>query len=41
MGKQLMWFEQSGHWPHLEESAKYREELVHRVLPESARNAQP
>jgi len=34
-GKQLIWFEESGHWPHFEESEKYREALVGRVLNET------
>ena len=35
-GKQLIWFEDSGHWPHFEESEKYRRELVDLVLPQTA-----
>ncbi|MDQ6623353.1 MAG: alpha/beta hydrolase [Verrucomicrobiota bacterium] len=35
-GKQLIWFEKSGHWPHLNERQKYRDELVNRVLRETA-----
>ena len=31
-GKQLIWFENSAHWPHFEEAQKYRDELVNRVL---------
>lgn len=27
-GKQLVWFEHSGHWPQLEEPAKFSEELI-------------
>ncbi len=27
-GKQLVWFEHSGHWPHFEEPDKYRDELM-------------
>ncbi|MGI8436308.1 MAG: alpha/beta fold hydrolase [Chthoniobacterales bacterium] len=34
-GKQLIWFEDSGHWPQFEESQKYRHTLVHRVLAET------
>ncbi len=33
-GKQIIWFEESGHWPHFEESEKYRQSLI-RVLNES------
>ncbi len=33
-GKQIVWFEESGHWPHFEESEKYRESLI-RVLNET------
>ena len=35
-GKQIVRFEQSGHWPHFEESEKYRARLIHQVLPENA-----
>ncbi|MEP6822516.1 MAG: alpha/beta fold hydrolase [Chthoniobacterales bacterium] len=35
-GKQLIWFEDSGHWPQFEESQKYRNTLVQRVLAETA-----
>ncbi len=35
-GKQLIWFEDSGHWPQFEESQKYRDTLVHRVLAETS-----
>ncbi len=35
-GKQLIWFEDSGHWPQFEEPQKYRDTLVHRVLAETA-----
>lgn len=35
-GKQIVWFEKSGHWPHFEEPEKYRKELIERVLGESA-----
>ncbi len=31
-GKELVWFEHSGHWPHFEEPDKYRSELVDVVL---------
>lgn len=34
-GKQLIWFEQSGHWPHFTEADKYRQVLVDRVLKET------
>ncbi len=34
-GKQLIWFEDSGHWPQLEEAQKYRDTLVNRVLKET------
>lgn len=34
-GKQLIWFENSGHWPHFTESQKYRDMLVHKVLTET------
>ena len=34
-GKQLIWFEKSGHWPHFNERKKYRDELVNRVLKET------
>ncbi len=27
-GKQLIWFEDSGHWPHLEEPERFQQELV-------------
>ena len=35
-GKRIVWFEHSGHWPQFEESQKYRDTLVHRVLAETA-----
>ncbi len=35
-GKQLIWFENSGHWPHFTESEKYREVLVNKVLKETS-----
>lgn len=38
-GKELVWFERSGHWPHFTEPAKYREVLVSRVA--TANHAQP
>lgn len=31
-GKQMIWFEKSGHWPHFEEPQKYRATLVGTVL---------
>ncbi|MDQ6705319.1 MAG: alpha/beta hydrolase [Acidobacteriota bacterium] len=34
-GKQLIWFERSGHWPHFTESEKYRDVLGHKVLKET------
>lgn len=34
-GKQLIWFEKSGHWPHFNERQKYRDELINRVLKET------
>jgi pimeloyl-ACP methyl ester carboxylesterase len=34
-GKKLIWFENSGHWPHLREPDKYRNVLVTTVLRES------
>ncbi len=34
--KQIVWFEESGHWPHFEEPEKYRKELIERGLGESA-----
>ena len=34
-GKQLIWFEKSGHWPHFEEPEKYRDVLVNKVLTET------
>lgn len=34
-GKQLIWFEQSAHWPHFAEPEKYREVLVNTVLKET------
>ena len=38
-GKQLIWFEESGHWPHFTESEKYRRVLVDLVFSQTA--AQP
>ncbi len=36
-GKQIVWFEQSGHWPHFEEPVKYQEQLLAILRqPESA-----
>lgn len=35
-GKRLIWFEDSGHWPHFEEPAKYRRELVDVVLQKTS-----
>ncbi len=35
-GKQLIWFENSGHWPQFEESQKYRDTLLRRVLAETS-----
>jgi len=34
-GKQIVWFEQSGHWPHFEEPEKYRATLIHQVLKQT------
>lgn len=34
--KQLIWFENSGHWPQLEEPEKYRGELVDVVLQQTS-----
>ena len=36
-GKQLVWFEKSGHMPHLEEPEKYRAALIGKVLVETRR----
>lgn len=33
-GKQLIWFENSGHWPHLEEPENFHRALLDRVLKE-------
>ena len=35
-GKQIVWFEHSGHWPQFEEPEKYREMMIGRVLKEAA-----
>ncbi len=35
-GKRLVWFEESGHWPHFEESEKYRAELIKVVLQQTS-----
>ena len=35
-GKQLVWFEESAHWPHFAEAEKYRDVLVSKVLTEAA-----
>lgn len=34
-GKQLIWFEESAHWPHFAESQKYRDVLVQTALKET------
>lgn len=34
-GKQLIWFEQSGHWPQLDEPEKFQEVMIERVLREN------
>lgn len=34
-GKQLIWFEQSGHWPQLDEAAKFQKVMVESVLQEN------
>ncbi|MEO5721754.1 MAG: alpha/beta hydrolase, partial [Chthoniobacterales bacterium] len=34
-GKQLVWFENSGHWPHLNEPEKYRKVLLETVLAQT------
>ena len=34
-GKQLVWFEESAHWPHFAESQKYRDVLANTVLKET------
>lgn len=34
-GKQLIWFEKSGHWPQLDEPAKFQEVLDEQVLAET------
>ena len=38
-GKQLVWFEESAHWPHFAESEKYRDVLVNTVLKQTAPGA--
>ena len=38
-GKQLIWFEESAHWPHFAESGKYRDVLVNTVLKQTAASA--
>jgi pimeloyl-ACP methyl ester carboxylesterase len=35
-GKQLIWFEKSAHRPHMEESDKFLDLLINRILPENA-----
>ncbi len=35
-GKRLVWFEESGHWPHFEESEQYRAELINVVLQQTS-----
>lgn len=34
-GKHLVWFEQSGHWPQLDEAAKFQDVMVEHVLKET------
>ncbi|PZR74131.1 MAG: alpha/beta hydrolase [Chthoniobacterales bacterium] len=34
-GKQLIWFEKSGHWPQLEEPEKFRAVLIEQVLKDT------
>ncbi len=34
-GKQLIWFDNSGHWPQLEEPDKFRAVLIHQVLKQT------
>lgn len=34
-GKQIVWFEHSGHWPHFEEPEKYRATLIHQLFAET------
>ena len=36
-GKQLIWFEQSAHWPQLDEPEKFRRVMVEQVLAENPR----
>ncbi len=38
-GKQIIWFENSGHWPHFEESQEYRDALINSVLRSTYRPA--
>lgn len=40
-GKQLIWFDRSGHWPHFTENERYRELLVNKVLAETGPAASP
>ncbi|MDQ3546941.1 MAG: hypothetical protein M3429_10585 [Verrucomicrobiota bacterium] len=35
-GKRIVWFEQSGHWPHFEEPLKYEEQLLEILRPPPA-----
>ena len=37
-GKQLIWFENSGHWPQLEEPARFRAALLASLVREVARS---
>ena len=34
-GKQIVWFGESGHWPHFEEAQKFRETLINKILKET------
>ena len=36
-GKQLIWFENSGHWPHLEEPQRFEEQLIRATEAASSR----
>lgn len=36
-GKQLIWFEHSGHWPQLDESEKFQKVMTNRVLVDCVR----
>jgi len=38
-GKQLVWFEHSGHWPQLDEPAKFQEVMVEQVLKQNPQEA--